>query len=168
MSGARQDRPASLRVRRQSLASSASYLYLVLLFASTLAGTGCAVNQGTFVSQDAPVQETREEGREKRDESQGELLSPLAPRPSCPFLIVVDGAGNFQGASRALRGSVAAEGNLIGLETFEWSHGFYRIVADQVHFNHARAQGRRLAEHILEVRRRWPDRPLYLFGHSAG
>jgi pimeloyl-ACP methyl ester carboxylesterase len=54
------------------------------------------------------------------------------------------------------------------VETFVWSHGSGRMVIDHVdHANHLE-QGRRLAAEVAAYRRAYPQRRVYLVGHSAG
>jgi pimeloyl-ACP methyl ester carboxylesterase len=95
-----------------------------------------------------------------------ESLRPGVEPQSVVF--VADGAGNFQAASGHLRYVVHADGRPIDVRTFEWSHGDGRIVADQVDFAHARAEGQALAEVLRAFHAEHPDLPLHLFGHSAG
>src|SRR5439155_19985367 len=52
--------------------------------------------------------------------------------------------------------------------TVEWSHGFGRIIADQIGYAHARAQGCKLAQVLSKFRLDHPSAPLYLLAHSAG
>src|SRR5262249_35128770 len=51
---------------------------------------------------------------------------------------------------------------------FDWSHGYYRILSDQMDYCHAREQGQRLACEVLCLRQRCPGGQVYLIGHSAG
>src|SRR5687767_4366858 len=60
------------------------------------------------------------------------LETPAAPvGPPAAVVFVADGAGNFQAASMHLRDVVACDRLPIDVRTFEWSHGYGRIVADQ-------------------------------------
>ncbi len=93
---------------------------------------------------------------------------PEACCPLPPLVFVADGAGDFRGASHALLHAVSESRFPLAVQTFVWSHGHYRIVADQVDFGHFRKQGARLAELVLDQLRREPGRPVYLLGHSAG
>jgi pimeloyl-ACP methyl ester carboxylesterase len=95
----------------------------------------------------------------------------LAAEPESSAGVVVfsaDGAGNFQNCSRSLRQTVALAGVPIQVETFEWSHGYCRVILDQVAFGYAKAQGRRMAETVTEFCARNPRARVYLMGHSAG
>ena len=83
-------------------------------------------------------------------------------------VFVADGAGNFQGASGNLRTAVARECLPIEVRTFAWSHGFLRIVADQLDYPHARCEGRRMAEAVAQYHAEHPGVPIHLMGHSAG
>ena len=95
------------------------------------------------------------------------LLPPQAPAvPATVF--VADGAGNYQLLSKALRNVVKKDGRPIDVVTHEWSHGKYRILADYLHNDHARIEGKRLADKMIEHRAAYPERPIHLIGHSAG
>ncbi len=83
-------------------------------------------------------------------------------------VFVADGAGDFRAASHALRQAAADERREVDVETFVWSHGPYRIVADQMDRAHSRAEGQRLAQVVLAQRAAFPDTPIYFVGHSAG
>lgn len=84
------------------------------------------------------------------------------------LVIVLDGAGGFEAASRTMQ-RTAAECKLpLEVHGFHWTHGYCRIFSDQIHVSHTRQQGRKLAELLLACRHEAPDRPIYLVGHSAG
>lgn len=84
------------------------------------------------------------------------------------MVFVADGAGNYQCASRAFR-QAAGEGRIpVQVVTFEWSHGYLRSLADLMDYRYAREQGRKLAELVQDYRRHYPNKPVYLAGHSAG
>jgi len=81
---------------------------------------------------------------------------------------VCDGAGNYQCASKSLRGVVAATNAPLKVETFVWSHGYKKILPDQLDLEHARQQGKLLADLVLGYRRENPHAKIHLVGHSAG
>jgi hypothetical protein len=54
------------------------------------------------------------------------------------------------------------------VHSYHWTHGYFRIPADQVHLAHMKRQGERLAELILKWRQENPERPICLLGQSAG
>ena len=121
----------------------ASLLCLVIGFAGTLGGAGCARRRA-------------------------ELTTYQAPIPKDGVVFVADGAGNYQCASDAFR-QAAQEGRIpVQVVTFEWSHGYLRSLEDLTHRSHARREGRRLAELVEDYRRACPGKPVYLAGHSAG
>ncbi len=92
--------------------------------------------------------------------------APLAPPCLCPGVVfVVDGAGGFEAASRNLRQTVSEDKIPLEVCPFHWTHGYCRVLSDQVHASHIRREGRRLAELVLNCRR---ETPIYLVGHSAG
>jgi alpha-beta hydrolase superfamily lysophospholipase len=121
----------------------ASIFCLVIAFVATLGTGGCA-------------------------RPRPELRTYQTPVPKDGVVFVADGAGGYQCASRAFR-RAAQEGRApVQVVTFDWSHGYLRMVADLVHTSHARAQGLRLAELVEEYRLQCPGTPVYLAGHSAG
>jgi pimeloyl-ACP methyl ester carboxylesterase len=120
----------------------ASLVCLVTLLAGALGTSGCA--------------------RPRND------LAAYPHDQGTPVLLAVDGAGNFQNASRALREVLHDEGSPIQVLTFDWSHGSGRIFADQIGYAYARNEGQKLAATVLAYRQKYPGRPVYLMGHSAG
>lgn len=92
----------------------------------------------------------------------------VSAAPASGVLFVADGAGNFQAASRTLTELIAREKVPVHVVTFEWSHGYGRILADQLGYQYALAQGKRLALEIEAFAQAYPQMPIYLVGHSAG
>ena len=92
----------------------------------------------------------------------------ISAAPATGVVFVADGAGNFQVASRTLRDLIERERLPIHVVAFEWSHGYGRILADQLGYRYALAQGKRLAVEIEAYARDHPHMPIYLVGHSAG
>jgi pimeloyl-ACP methyl ester carboxylesterase len=91
------------------------------------------------------------------------------PAVACRGVVLVaDGAGNFQAASAALEKVAASAGLPLQVRPFVWSHGSPRALADHLDYEHARAEGRRLAAEVLTLRREWPGAEIHLVGHSAG
>ena len=92
-------------------------------------------------------------------------------RPAAPprgIVYVADGAGDFRATSAALRRVLAEDGVPLEVRTVVWSHGYWRVAADQLDEEHARTEGWRLAEQIAAERRAHPDQEIYLLGHCAG
>jgi hypothetical protein len=90
--------------------------------------------------------------------------------PACPegLVLIVDGAGGFQATSRSFR-RTAEEARLpVEIETFRWTHGYLRVLADHLDTAHAREQGHRLAGHILASQQERPGLPIFVVAHSAG
>jgi pimeloyl-ACP methyl ester carboxylesterase len=83
-------------------------------------------------------------------------------------VFAADGAGNFQMSSMMLRSVAEADGLPIDIITYEWSHGNYRIVSDQICYRYARAQGEKLAAEMIAFHQQHPCVKIYLWGHSAG
>jgi pimeloyl-ACP methyl ester carboxylesterase len=80
----------------------------------------------------------------------------------------VDGAGGFQGTSKALVRELQATQQNLGVVSVDWTHGFARVFADQVDWRHARESGCKLAGEILAYRQTFPERKVYIVAHSAG
>jgi pimeloyl-ACP methyl ester carboxylesterase len=116
---------------------------LVLLALVALGTAGCACAHPEFLVYDAPV-------------------------AKAGVVFVADGAGNFQYTSRHVRAVAEAEKVPLDIITFEWSHGNYRVIADQIGYAHARAEGSRLARTISRFRHDHPETPVHMLGHSAG
>lgn len=83
-------------------------------------------------------------------------------------IFVANGAGDFRCATPAIQRAVTAAGLPLRVETVCWSHGHYRVIADQNDQAHVQVQGRCLAAHLIELRRRQPAEAIFLFGHCAG
>jgi hypothetical protein len=84
------------------------------------------------------------------------------------IIIVANGAGDFRCCTPAVQKAVAEAGLPLTVETVCWSHGHYRIVADQNDRAHVRAQGQLLAARLIELRRTCPQNAIFLMGHCAG
>jgi pimeloyl-ACP methyl ester carboxylesterase len=83
-------------------------------------------------------------------------------------IFCVDGAGDFDATTAALRSEIAEQGLPLRVNRVAWSHGWCRVLADEMDYAHARAAGQRLAQQIVAYRRCHPDVPIYLVAHSAG
>jgi pimeloyl-ACP methyl ester carboxylesterase len=88
-----------------------------------------------------------------------------APRA---VVLVADGAGGFLAASHSMRSTAAADCLPLRVETFDWTHGRWRVVADQVDIEHTRREGLELAATVLALQQSCPGMPVSLVGHSAG
>lgn len=100
--------------------------------------------------------------------TQKNLAVTKAPVAGAGVVFVADGAGNFQAASENIRELIVKEGVPVEVVTFNWSHGNGRILADQVDYAHARAEGCKLARLVEEFCQLHPGTPVHLLGHSAG
>jgi pimeloyl-ACP methyl ester carboxylesterase len=97
----------------------------------------------------------------------GEVVraSPAAPQPNVVY--VANGAGDYRGLSSNLT-MIASEARLVlDVETFEWSHGSRRVIADQVDHENQVAEANRLAA-LVTARRSQGAQKIFLVGHSAG
>jgi pimeloyl-ACP methyl ester carboxylesterase len=96
-----------------------------------------------------------------------------AGRPAPPvsvhgIIFAADGAGDFRACSRSLRKAVETAHLPLAVEAVSWSHGFGRVLSDQMGHGHARLAGQQLAERISELRYQNPRTEIFLVGHSAG
>jgi pimeloyl-ACP methyl ester carboxylesterase len=91
------------------------------------------------------------------------------PTPSAVGIVfVANGSGDIRILSTNLRRVVAETSAPLQVETFVWSHGHGRSLADhRDHANHC-VQGCRLAAQVAACRQQCANRPIYLIGHSAG
>jgi pimeloyl-ACP methyl ester carboxylesterase len=96
-----------------------------------------------------------------------EVHSP-PPAGERGIVFSADGAGGFEATSNALRDVVASTGLPLCVEAVPWSHGYCRVIADQVDWCYARKQGEALAARIVNLRAACPDLEIYVLGHSAG
>jgi pimeloyl-ACP methyl ester carboxylesterase len=94
-----------------------------------------------------------------------------APPPASPpvgVVFVANGTGDVRTASTNLSRAAAEAAAPLQVETFVWSRGNGRYLADHTdHANH-RAQGRRLADQVAAYRQACPGRRVYLVGYSSG
>ena len=88
--------------------------------------------------------------------------------PKDGIVFVADGAGDFRAASTALRLAVTDDRCPLQVETFVWSHGYCRLLRDQLDHAHARAKGKTLATEIAAYHVDHPQQRIYLMGHCAG
>ena len=84
------------------------------------------------------------------------------------IIFVVDGAGDFQACSQHVRQAVERDHLAIPVVTVQWSHGYGRIIADQIGYAYARAQGFNLAHMLRQYRLEHPTVAIHLVAHSAG
>ncbi len=82
--------------------------------------------------------------------------------------LVANGAGGFNAASTSLQRTVEADGLPLEVETFDWTHGHLRVLADQVDRGHALEEGAELARRVCAIGQAYPGVPVSLVGHSAG
>jgi pimeloyl-ACP methyl ester carboxylesterase len=84
------------------------------------------------------------------------------------LVLVADGAGGFKAASTSLRETAAADGVPLEIQTVPWTHGHWRILADQIDREHARRAGLELARKVAALGQSCPATSVDLVGHSAG
>jgi pimeloyl-ACP methyl ester carboxylesterase len=96
------------------------------------------------------------------------IESRASPCTARAVVIVVDGAGGYQTAPRAIADAVDALGLPVHVRSFDWTHGRGRTIADVVDTEYICCQGGRLAEEIEANRQAVPGVPVYVVGFSAG
>ncbi|MCE9564727.1 MAG: hypothetical protein K8U57_22060 [Planctomycetes bacterium] len=142
------------------------FTLIVAGLGATAAGAGPlrfrSVSRGQAPQQAAPV--------EHRTYCSGwTSLKPEVGKPEVgPLVWVLDGAGDLKGCSNSLVAANTLTDTPVELSVFPWSHGYRKLYKDQTDAEHAREQGRRLAEAILERKAREPGRRVVIVSHSAG
>ena len=114
-----------------------------ILFLALSAGSGCAT-------------------------SRHDVFSPIGDSRLRGMIFAVDGAGGFQSTTEALTQAVAELHMPVGVVPVEWSHGYGRILADQVDWPYARECGCKLARQITAYRQVFPQNKVFVICHSAG
>jgi pimeloyl-ACP methyl ester carboxylesterase len=89
----------------------------------------------------------------------------FAPRG---VVFVADGAGGGEATSAAMQRALEESRVPLEVQTFKWSHGYGRYIADQRDRAHARERGHELAELVGAYRRSYPNNEIYFVSHSAG
>ena len=97
-----------------------------------------------------------------------EVSNPSRTPNARGIVFAVAGAGGSDATSTALRQEIEAAGLPLNVESVDWSHGHGRFLSDQMHWEHARSEGVRLAERVTAYRAECPTGDVYLVGHSAG
>ncbi len=97
----------------------------------------------------------------------GTSESPCCREPACTVFIL-NGAGNFFGTTDNFQSAIRRRGYPLELITYEWSHGRWRLLADQTDQAWAHAQGKIFAQSVLDHHQRNPGRPIHIVAHSAG
>jgi hypothetical protein len=83
-------------------------------------------------------------------------------------IFCADGAGASPEMTNTFRQAVAEAGLPLSVERVEWSHGRYRVLADEIAYRYLRAQGHALAQTVTAYRCSCPNAEVYLVGQSAG
>jgi hypothetical protein len=84
------------------------------------------------------------------------------------IVFLINGAGGFDASIRSIRKAVASAKVPLEVRTFSWTHGFCRVLSDQMHEAHQKEEGQKLANVLRSCRNEAPGQPIYLLGHSAG
>jgi pimeloyl-ACP methyl ester carboxylesterase len=96
------------------------------------------------------------------------IESCVPPTTASGIVLVVDGAGGYQHAPRAIAAAVDDLHLPLYVRSYDWTHGWGPGLADVVDHEYLLCQGRWLAEEICRYRRAQPAVPIYLVGYSAG
>ncbi|PWT85882.1 MAG: hypothetical protein C5B58_02345 [Acidobacteria bacterium] len=84
------------------------------------------------------------------------------------IVFIANGAGDYRTVTENLTQVVSEASLPLQLQTVCWSRGFRRYVLDEVDHDNHLVHGQELAVQIGDYRRAYPDRRIYLVGHSAG
>jgi len=96
------------------------------------------------------------------------LVASPPQMSTCDIVFVANGAGDSRSLTKNLSQAVAETNAPLQVETFAWSVGYKRSVADQTDRENHAAQGCRLAAQINAYLQANPGRRVYLVAHSAG
>lgn len=99
---------------------------------------------------------------------QAMVESRSSPIPARGIVLVVDGAGGYQVAPRAVTAAVEQARLPLYVRSFDWTLGNNLGVADMTDIANSQMQGRRLAAEISAYRAGSPCTPVYVIAHSAG
>lgn len=83
-------------------------------------------------------------------------------------VLVANGAGDSSTVSTNLGRAVVETRTPLQVETFDWSYGTRRYLADHVDHAHHLAEGDRLAAQVTTYRQACPGRKVFLVGYSSG
>ena len=100
--------------------------------------------------------------------SRHDVFSPICDSRLRGMIFAVDGAGGFQSTTEALSQAVAEAHLPLGVVPVEWSHGYGRILADQIDCPYARECGCKFAQQIAAYRHAFPQNKIFVICHSAG
>src|SRR5262245_43942256 len=94
--------------------------------------------------------------------------TPPSGAPTAGVIYVANGAGDYRSLSEHMSALVSRSGAPWEVETFAWSHGARRVLADQMdHENHL-AEGERLAAEVAGRIRCQPAQRIAFVSHSSG
>jgi len=88
--------------------------------------------------------------------------------PTRGVVYAINGAGSFLASTTTMRKVIQDDQLPLCVETFAWTHGYGRFLADQMDYGHARAEGEELARQIVAYKQRCPCGEVFLISHSAG
>jgi pimeloyl-ACP methyl ester carboxylesterase len=94
--------------------------------------------------------------------------SRAPPEAARGIVLVLDGAGGRQGASRAVARAVDRRRLPLHVRSFGWTHGVGHGLRDVRDADHARRQGGLLAAEVACLRAAFPGVPVSLVAYSAG
>jgi pimeloyl-ACP methyl ester carboxylesterase len=88
--------------------------------------------------------------------------------PPAGVVFVANGSGDFHTVTDNLAEVVSQACVPVEIQTFTWSHGYGRYVYDHVHHANQVERGRCLTAQIMAYHQAFPERRIFLMGHSAG
>jgi pimeloyl-ACP methyl ester carboxylesterase len=83
-------------------------------------------------------------------------------------VFVIDGSAHLRSVGEDLRQALTEAGRPHAVQTFAWSHGPGRVLADLHGHEHQRTKGHELAATVVSERQSHPGRKVYLVCHSSG
>lgn len=95
-------------------------------------------------------------------------VAPCPCEKAAALVLVADGAGDFRAASLSLAQVAEQAQAPLCVQSFVWSHGYFRILADEMDYRHIRCEGQLLAQRVWAEKQVHPETPIFLVAHSAG
>ncbi len=97
----------------------------------------------------------------------GCAAQPAVVTPPRPYLIHLPGIGGERRIDHRMTEGLIAGGYAGDLEIYDWTHSSPGLTA-LLSYKHNLEEAQTVADKIVAIHRREPDRPIYLTGHSGG
>jgi pimeloyl-ACP methyl ester carboxylesterase len=86
----------------------------------------------------------------------------------CGVVFVVGGVGGLDSLGLSARWALPAAGVPHEVRELDWTHGKLRLLRDLQDTRHLLLKADELADQVRAYKAEYPERPVYLVGHSAG